>query len=195
MALFFFSGYQHMHVSKLGIPLAALALVVSGCAAETSQDETSTTATEDLTVSRLKGHWTSASGPIFSIDFSTRSAQTLGGFVHGHEFTARIDNGVRCITTPCPNVSTVTGVYKSSGGKLTLTSFDKPAQDFSRIIGEYTHALSNADGTLTVDKSDNTVHETLVRGVPCGDNTCAIGLYCCNALRGMCARPGVMCIY
>lgn len=183
-----------MNVAKLSIACVTVGLSLVGCAAETSQDETGTTSTEDLTVSRLKGRWTSSTGPIYTIDFTTKNAQTLGGFVRGHEFTAQIDNGVRCITTPCPNVDTVTGVYKSNGSKLTLTSFDKPAQAFGRIIGEYTHALSNADGTLTIDKTDNTIHETLTHGVPCGDTACGPGLYCCNALRGMCAKPGVMCI-
>ncbi len=183
-----------MNVAKLAIALVTVGLSVAGCAAETSQDETDGTATQDLAVSRLKGIWVSSNGPIFSIEFTSKNAQTLGGFVHGHEFTAHIDNGVRCITTPCPNVDVVTGVYKSNGGKLTLTSFDKPSLDFSRIIGDYTHALSNADGTLTIDKSDNTIHETLVHGVACGDNTCTDGLYCCNPLRGICAKRGVMCI-
>jgi hypothetical protein len=183
-----------MNLSKLSVLGITVGLCIAGCAADASQDETSATTSEELTVTRLKGHWSSSTGPIYSIDFTTKNAKTLGGFVSGHEFTAQIDNGVRCITTPCPNVSTVTGVYKSSGGKLTLASYDKPAWDFSRIIGDYTHALSDADGTLTVDKSDNTIHETLTRSIPCGNTSCAPGLYCCNALRSMCAKPGVMCI-
>jgi hypothetical protein len=182
-----------MNVSRLAIPFLTLGLALVGCAAETSQDETDSTTTEDLSVSRLKGRWASSTGPIYTIEFTAKNAQTLGGFVRGHEFTAWIDNGTRCITTPCPSVSTVTGVYKSNGSKLTLTSYDKPSQDFARIIGEYTHAL-RASGTLTLDKSDNTIHETLARGVPCGDTACGAGQYCCNPLLGMCATHGMVCI-
>ena len=183
-----------MRFITFAVAVATVGFAIAGCAAETSQDETDTTANEDLTVSRLKGHWTSDSGPIYSIDFTTKPAHTLGGFVSGHQFTAQIDNGVRCITTPCPNIDTVTGVYKSNGGKLTIASYDKPTASFGRILGEYAHALSNADGTLTVDKSDNTVHETLSRTIPCGQNSCGAGTYCCNPLRGICAKPGVFCI-
>ena len=183
-----------MNPVKLILAVSTLGALLIGCAAETSQDETAVTSSEDLSVSRLKGHWSSATGPVYTIDFTTRNAQTLGGFVRGHEFTARIDSGVRCITTPCPSDTIVSGVYKSNGGKLTLASYDKPAGDFARILGEYAHALSGADSTLTIDKSDNTVHETLTRGIPCGAATCENGTYCCNALQGMCAKPGVMCI-
>jgi hypothetical protein len=174
------------------LPVTAL---LGGCAAETSQDETAV-ATDDLSVSRLKGNWTSTTGPIYSIELTSKTAQSLGGFFKGHAFTAHVDNGVRCITTPCPNDEVVSGIYKTSGNKLTLSSYDKPGHALARILGEYTVTLSSVDTTLALDKNDaaDAVHQTFTRGIPCGNNTCTGGTYCCNALRGMCAKPGVMCI-
>ncbi len=194
-----------MNVLKLILAMVGASVFAVGCAAEVSQpvsqtgvDSTEATATEesDLSISRLIGTWEATTGPIYSIEFTGKVAQTLGGGLHGHRFTARIDTGIRCITTPCPSETEVSGVYKSVGNKLTLASYDRPSAEFARILGEYKHSLSNGDKNLKVDKADGTIHQAFTRnvGVPCGTTTCGAGLYCCNPLRNMCARPGMFCI-
>ncbi len=189
-----------MNAFKFALPLVALSLSLAGCAAEVedAEDTDSTSAEESaLAVARLKGTWESNTGPIYSIKFTGKLAQTLGGGLRGHEFTAHIDTGIRCITTPCPSETEVTGVYKSSGNKLTLASFDRPSAEFARILGGYTSTLSSKDQTLKLRKSDGTINQTFHRaatGVRCGTTTCGAGLECCNPLMNICTPPGGFCI-
>ena len=188
-----------MNALKLALTMATLSVFAVGCAAEVqNEEETDATGSESaLAVSRLKGKWDSTSGPIYSITFTGKAASTLGGGLKGHEFTAHIDTGIRCITTPCPSETEVSGIYRSVGNKMTLASFDRPTAEFARILGDYTSTLSNTDKKLHLVKADGTINESFTRntGVACGTTTCGTGLVCCNPLRNICTPPGGFCIF
>jgi hypothetical protein len=189
-----------MNALRLALPLVGLTLALAGCAAEVNAEDTDSTSPEEsaLAVSRLKGTWESSTGPIYSITFTGKFAQTLGGGLRGHEFTAHIDTGIRCITTPCPSETDVTGIYKSVGNKMTLASFDRPTAEFARILGDYASTLTNGGKTLRLKKADGTIDQTFHRpaaGVACGTTTCGAGLVCCNPLMNICTPPGGFCIF
>jgi hypothetical protein len=183
-----------MNALKLSALLLALALVAPGCAAETADDASDDTASDDLRVSALAGTW-EGTGTIKSIEFTSKVAETLGGGLRGHAFNASVDADIRCIRMPCPTTTDVSGVFKTSGAKLTLASYDRPSYAFSVILGDYTAKIDAVGTKLTLTKTDTGVVEVFKKsGVKCGTTTCAAGLYCCNPLRNMCARPGMMCI-
>lgn len=167
-------------------------LSLSGCAVENadSNDEGSVTAAEDeLALKSIYGAWEGEGGKIYTIDFSKNAAQTLGGFLKGRSFTASIDTGARCITTPCDVAQAdVGGVYKlANGSKLTLASYDKPTAAFGAILGDYSIKLVGKKLVLT--KRDGTLTETFHKApAACGPNTkmCMLGSHYDNT-PGVCA--------
>lgn len=179
--------------------LASASLLFAGCAIENAgtNDEGATESADDaLATADLYGTWEAVSGPIYKIEFTETKAKTLGGW-SGREFFATVDNGVRCITTPCPSSDDVGGVYRVSfGTRVTFASYDKPTATFAKYLGDYKLDLSKKTGVLTLTKTDGTVVGQLKKqvGIKCGTATCGTGQYCCNPLRSMCAKMGMMCI-
>ena len=145
--------------------LASIAAAFVGCAVS-HDDPTSERAVDvsddAVTLASLYGTWEGDGGTFYSITFTKDAAQTLGGGLQGRRFDATIDNGIRCITTPCDSSTEVAGVYKTTSGvKLTLASYDKPSYAFSRVLGDYSMKL--AGDTLTLTKSDKTTVEAFHR--------------------------------
>ena len=145
-------------LSVLALAAASIAFAPA-CAlqSDATTDAVASESTEDaLATSALFGVWKATSGPIAEIEFTVDPAQTLGGFLKGRSFTAAVDNGVRCITTPCPSTDEVAGVYKVvKGTKLTLASYDRPTATFGKYLGDYRIKLVGTQLTLT--KTDGTV--------------------------------------
>ncbi len=164
-----------------------------GCSAATDGDH------EDANAEALRadlyGKW-EGSGKITRIDFTHDYAETLGGFTKGKRFTATIDTGIRCITTPCNSSVDVDGVYTThTGSGLTLLSFDKPSHEFAVILGDYRYDATASKLKLT--KKDGSLTESFHHastGVHCGQTVCGEGLYCCNPVMSICAKPGMFCI-
>lgn len=183
----------------LAVLLASASLLFAGCAIQNEGGTVEGTVEQSddaLATHALYGSWEAVSGPIYSIEFTADYAETLGGFLKGKGFNATVDNGTRCITTPCPSTDVVAGVYKvRKGTKLTLASFDKPSLAFSHYLGDYSIKLAKS-GLLTLTKSDGTVVAELKKrvGVPCGTAFCGEGTYCCNPVMSICAKTGMMCI-
>jgi hypothetical protein len=169
---------------------AAATFAVSGCAMQNADpaDEAEVAESEQaLALASLYGKWEGESGTIYSIDFSKDAAETLGGFLKGRSFTASIDTGIRCFTTPCPSQADVGGVWKlSNGTKLTLASYDKPTAAFGKILGDYSVKITNAKLVLT--KKDGTLVESFHRPKACAPNTklCMRG-YHYDGTAGVCA--------
>jgi hypothetical protein len=177
--------------------LFAASFLFAGCAAQpadTSDDGQTESADDAIATSTLYGTWEGEGGKIYKITFEKTSSSTLGG-MKGRAFTATIDTGIRCITTPCPSSTDVAGVYKlSHGTKLTLSAYDKPTKEFAAILGDY--SVKVKAGNLTLTKSDGTketFHPAKVTGVACGDTTCGEGQYCCDPLHSRCIKMGFMC--
>ncbi|MBI2390479.1 MAG: hypothetical protein HYV09_12895 [Deltaproteobacteria bacterium] len=190
-----------MRASLLALLLASASTLFAGCAiqSEVADDEGTVSDSEDaLGTTQLYGTWNAESGPIYTITFDKAYAETLGGGLKGKAFSATVDNGVRCITTPCPSTDEVGGVYKlRNGSRLTLASYDKPSLVFSQYLGDYRITLKG--DLLTLKKTDGTVAGTLRKqattaGEKCGTVTCGAGTTCCNPLMGICVKPGMMCI-
>jgi hypothetical protein len=184
--------------TMVGLTISMLAL--AGCAADTTTHETEQTATseaEALTYADLYGTWIADTGPIYEITFDKDAAETLGGFLKGHHFSATVDNGIRCVTTPCPSSDQVGGVFKKASGtstKVTLASYDKPSAVFAKYLGDYTAKVTSTK--LTLKKQDGTIAGTFHRstGTKCGTTICAAGTVCCNPLMNICTKPGMVCI-
>lgn len=174
--------------------LASATTLFAGCATETQPDEATTDQTEDeLTTNQIVGTWEAVSGPIYRIEFTNEKTSTLGGWA-GRAMHATVDNGVRCITTPCPSSDEVSAVYRISfGTRITFEPYDRPGLTLAKYTGEYKIALSK--DTLKLTKTDGTVVSTLrkAKGVKCGTAICGAGLTCCNPLQGICVKPGMMC--
>lgn len=187
---------------KKSIILTSLvaSIFAAGCAATDAEEaeEVAASSEEALSAANIYGAWEAETGPIYNITFTRNYAETLGGGLKGKSFEATVDNGIRCITTPCPATDSVAGVYKVTGGsKLTLASYDRPSLAFSRYLGDY--RVSLAKGKLTLKKLDGTVQGTFHKAAPvtgekCGTTVCGAGLVCCNPLRNICTPPGMMCI-
>ena len=171
----------------------------AGCAMQTdAEDDGNVAGSEDeLTKTQIVGTWIADTGPIYEITFTKDYAETLGGFLKGRQFSAEVDNGIRCITTPCDSSDSVGGVYKlsNSGKTVTLASYDKPSLTFSKYLGDYASSI-NSKGILTLTKKDGTVAGTFHKqtGVKCGTNVCGAGTYCCNPVMSICAKTGMVCI-
>jgi hypothetical protein len=185
-----------MNAIRLMLGAVLVSTLSVACAAPTAatSEEAEQATAEALGYTSLAGSYASTDGPIYTINFTKTAAQTLGGGVKGHSFTATMDNGIRCIAAPCPSTSDVTGVYVVSGHKLTLAAYDRPAAFFARVLGDYT--ITQGKDGVQIDKKDGTVSEALhrVHGEACGDVTCGDGLECCNPLMGICVKPGMVCI-
>lgn len=186
-----------MNRTVLAVMLAAASTLFAGCAVQTEGDNDGpVTESEDaLSTKGLQGTWIADTGPIYRIEFTATPAETLGGFLKGKSFNADVDNGIRCITTPCDSSDGVGGVYKVSGNTVTLASYDKPSLVFSRYLGDYKATLSGSK--LTLKKTDGTVAGTFhkeAKAVTCGTNKCGAGTYCCNPVMSICTPLGMMCI-
>lgn len=179
--------------------LLAASMFAGGCALQTEEsvEDPSAASEDELTTAQLAGIWVAESGPIDRIEFTKDKAKTLGGW-SGRQFSASVDNGVRCITTPCPSSDDVAGVYRVSfGTRVTFASYDKPSLTFSKYLGDYTMYLKNKQ--LHLKKTDGTVVSVLRReekpvGEKCGNAVCGAGTYCCNPLMSICVKEGMMCI-
>ncbi len=189
-----------MKASLLVLTSIFASIFAMGCAATPAEDgeELGDTASneEALSASNIYGSWEAETGPIHDITFTRDYAETLGGGLKGRRFEATVDNGVRCITTPCDSSDEVGGVYKLTGGsKLTLASYDRPSLVFSRYLGDYRVTLRR--NKLTLSKLDGTVEGTFHRAIAgerCGTTVCGAGLVCCNPLMNICTKPGMFCI-
>ncbi len=182
----------------LACSMFAAAGMTAGCAVEPAADqEEIQSADEALTYASLKGTWTGVDGIIYSLDLTKDHASTMGG-LKGYKFSATIDTGVRCIMAPCDAASTtVSGVYKVDGSKLTLASYDKPTATFAKILGDYKVASKDKVTKIKLTKSDGTLTENFTKdasGETCGNATCGAGLVCCNPVMGICTAPGMFCI-
>lgn len=163
-----------------------------GCSANV--DDTHEDSAAEALRADLYGKWEGA-GKITKIEFTQDYAETLGGFMKGKRFTATVDTGIRCITTPCPSSVDVVGVYAThKGSGLSLASFDKPSHEFAVILGEYRYEASHTKLKLT--KNDGTITESLHHstGIACGTNVCGEGTYCCNPVMSICVNTGMVCI-
>jgi hypothetical protein len=187
-----------MKITRFAVSAALLSIFAVGCAATTDAPEAEGTdeTSEAMTVrNALVGKWDSDTGTIYKLELTRDYAETLGGFLKGRRFEATVDNGVRCITTPCPSSDTVSGVYAVDGGKITFASYDKPSQTFSRYLGDYRFTVSAKK--LTLKKTDGTVSGSFHHapaGEPCGNVVCGQGTVCCNPVMSICTKPGMVCI-
>ncbi len=182
----------------VGAMFAATAMM-PGCAVESAVEEDEVESSDEaLTYVSLKGTWTGVDGIIYSLTFTKDPASTLGGGLKGYEFSATIDTGIRCIMAPCDGASTtVSGVYKVKGTKMTLASYDRPTAAFAKILGDYKVATKNKVTKLKLTKSDGTLTENFTKNVAtvkCGTATCGAGTFCCNPVMSICAPEGMMCI-
>lgn len=187
--------------SALIAMMFAASTLFGGCAVQSEQQDDGPIdeADDALATSKLYGTWDATSGGAFyNVTFTRDYAETLGGGLRGRRFDAAIDTGVRCIMAPCDEATlNASGVYRVSGAKLTLASYDKPSLEFSKVLGDYTVSLSK--GTLTLAKRDGSFKQTFTKraepkGEKCGDVVCGEGTYCCNPLMNICVKPGMMCI-
>jgi hypothetical protein len=141
------------------IRLALSALLASsflaGCAVDTGA-LAETTASESDAFSlptkpsprTLVGSWLADRGNVTRLELTEEPAQTFGGGI-GRKFTATVDTGIRCITTPCPAFVDVTGVYIVRGSIVSLNAFDRPSPEFARVLGDYRFAVTRGVLTLT----------------------------------------------
>ena len=182
-----------MSFTRLALGLLLSSTIAIGCSANTDGDHEDTNA--EALRADLYGKW-EGSGRITKIEFTHDYAETLGGFMKGKRFTATIDTGIRCVTTPCNSSVDVVGVYAThTGSGPTLSAFDKPSHEFAVILGDYRYDAASAKLKLT--KKDGTLTETFhhpATGVKCGHATCDVGDYCCNPVMSKCAAPGMYCI-
>lgn len=156
----------------------ALGIWGAGCAADaTVDDESAASEADALKAPKLYGAWVADSGPIALVTFTSNAAKTLGG-EKGQTFSATVDNGVRCITTPCPSTDDVAGVYQvKSATRLALLSYDKPSATFARYLGGYHYAVKG--DVLTLKKDDGTVTGTFHRAIDlCGGDVCTKDEHC-----------------
>ena len=183
------------------LSLAALS-VLGGCAADAESTDGSTDGdvshSEDAlsTKKALLGKWDADTGIVYNLELTNDYAETLGGFLKGHRFEATVDNGVRCITTPCPSSDVLSGVYAIKGDKITFASYDRPIASFANIAGEYRFHVTAKK--LSMDRCDGSqaASSTFHRAPPaatCGKVVCGEGTTCCNPLMSKCVKPGMMC--
>jgi hypothetical protein len=186
-----------MRKALFALMFAASALF-TGCAVQSQQQDDGPIdeADDALAAAKLYGTWDATSaGAFYNITFTKDYAETLGGGLKGRRFDAAIDTGVRCIMAPCDEATlNASGVYRVSGSKLTLASYDKPTLEFSKVLGDYTVTLSK--GTLTLAKRDGSFKQTFTKraGEKCGEVTCGEGTVCCNPVMSICVKPGMFCI-
>lgn len=152
-----------MRSSLLALILASSAVAFLGCAVQHDDDLTDEGTIDEsadaVTLAALYGTWEGEGGAFYTLTFTKDPASTLGGGLKGRRFEASIDTGIRCITTPCPSSTEVSGVYKTTSGiKLTLASYDRPSLEFSRVLGDYRMKLVR--DTLTLTKYDGTIVES-----------------------------------
>jgi hypothetical protein len=179
------------------LSFAALS-VLGGCAADAVPTEGDVSRSEDAmsTKKALLGKWDADTGIIYNLELTNDYAETLGGFLKGHRFQATVDNGVRCITTPCPSSDVLSGVYAIKGDKITFASYDRPIASFANIAGEYRFhvtakklAMDRCDGSAA---ASSTFHHA-APAATCGNVVCGEGTTCCNPLTSTCVKPGMVC--
>ncbi len=151
-----------MNSIRLALAAVFASSFVVGCAVDTSNESaTENVASESDALSAaatcesdLKADWqNTAGGTIRSIAFTDEAARTVDGR-GDKKFTAVLDTGIRCITTPCPSETTVTGIYKASATSVTLLARDKPTALFNSILGTY--KVTTTDSSLTLKKDGAT---------------------------------------
>jgi hypothetical protein len=172
--------------------------VLGGCAADAVSTDGDVSQSEDAlsTKKALLGKWDADTGIVYNLELTNDYAETLGGFLKGHRFQATVDNGVRCITTPCPSSDVLSGVYAIKGDKITFASYDRPIASFANIAGEYRFHVTAKK--LSMDRCDGSAaaSSTFHHAEPaatCGKVVCGEGTTCCNPLMSKCVEPGMLC--
>jgi hypothetical protein len=145
------------------VALTALFLATAaaaGCASNPDAADDGVGDDESALASRawedLVGAYSVTSGPVFQQIVFTRSIES-----RGHHFFANVDNGIRCITTPCPSTDRVEGWY--SAGPKTVTLHYTASDSGER----YRYTLT-AKGGLTMSRAGET-HEFTSEGTYCDD--------------------------
>jgi hypothetical protein len=179
------------------LSFAALS-VLGGCAADAVPTEGDVSRSEDAmsTKKALLGKWDADTGIIYNLELTNDYAETLGGFLKGHRFEATVDNGVRCITVPCPASDVLSGVYAIKGDTITFASYDRAIASFANIAGEYRFRVTAKQLSMAKCGGSTAAPSTFHHAPPaatCGNVVCGEGTTCCNPLMSICVKPGMMC--
>jgi hypothetical protein len=137
-----------MMSSKL-VGLAALTCLslgaLSGCAADTADNQEADDSTQDLT-SAAKALIGSYSDDAGSFQKLVLSARTEG---RRNAFSADVDTGVRCVRAPCPSSEHIEGTF--TAGSKTVTLYSTTASVNSQhLLGTYNYVLQG--GKLSLSK-------------------------------------------
>jgi hypothetical protein len=123
--------------------LAAIALstaAITGCAADTSNDEEVVEESEDeLTKAgkALIGSYKDDSGKFQGLILTNvKKGQA-------NEFIADVDTGIRCITTPCPSSERITGTFTAGTKTITLKS-STASPLVQPLLGKYNYLVQGA---------------------------------------------------
>ena len=130
-----------MFIRNLSLALVALSLstafAVTGCAADTSEEEAVADESEDaLTAAgkKLIGSYKDDSGSFHGLILTNVKAG------QANEFIADVDTGIRCITTPCPSSERITGTF--TAGTKTITFKSTTASGFvQHLLGKYNYLV------------------------------------------------------
>ena len=116
-----------------------ITIVGCGTAPDVGQDDEESEAAISTSWEKLAGAWEGQGGGIGALVLERTPD------VHGHHFFADVDNGIRCITTPCPSVSRLEGYYTATTKNLWLhvTSGSSGVNDYA---GKYTYKFSYLNG-------------------------------------------------
>ena len=138
-----------MVTSKLFVGLAALALVSSGalagCASETDSAEGAVDeSADDLTAAgkALIGSYSDDAGAFKTLDLT---ATKVG---QRNVFTADVDTGIRCITTPCPSSEHIEGTFTAGAKTITLSSTTATVHS-QHLLGKYDYVVQGDKLTLS----------------------------------------------
>jgi hypothetical protein len=124
--------------------LVAVALAttgaITGCAADTSNDEgVVEESEEELTKAgkALIGSYKDDSGKFHGLILTNVKAG------QANEFIADVDTGIRCITTPCPSSERITGTFTAGTKTITFKSSTASAL-VQPLLGKYNYLVQGA---------------------------------------------------
>lgn len=128
--------FRNLCFSLLALSLST-SFAVTGCAADTSEEDTAVEGTEEeLTKAgkALIGSYTDDSGAFKGLILTeVKQGQA-------NEFIADVDTGIRCITAPCPSSERITGTFTAGPKTITFKS-QTASEHVQHLLGKYNYLV------------------------------------------------------
>ena len=177
--------------------LATLTIVstgaITGCAADTDAQDADDADVEDTSDElnaagkKLIGSYKDDGGRFTSL---VLTATTVGP---ANKFSADVDTGIRCITTPCPSSEHIEGTFTAGSKTITLKSTTVSAIS-KPLLGKYSYLAQGSKLTLFRKDFSQSLEKLTAPVTTCMSSQSCGAAQHCSVEDGVCNSSGMLAV-